>query len=223
MTLPEAAEEGNFEYVKNNLTKNNINESDSVNWTPLHTASYKGDTTLIEYLLDSGADIEPLDIDNQTPLHIAVYEGKYNAASILLSRGANPNAQDRQQLTPLHHAVLMNRFEIFRLLLLYKSNQHIVSEKGYTALQMAEQMKRHDIITFVNNILSQEEYAKKQITTLLLSQRPDLESNSPAKTITYEVAEIIFDYLRPAELSPDVLHRKNQLQKRTSKHKCVIM
>lgn len=50
-------------------------------WTPLHLASYFGHKSMMELLLDNGADINALNNDGDTPLHKAAFIGREVGAS----------------------------------------------------------------------------------------------------------------------------------------------
>lgn len=63
--------------------------SDMNGWTPLHMATFRGDSTSIETLLNMGADIEAKDASGATALHIAALYGIPESAEVLLRRGSN--------------------------------------------------------------------------------------------------------------------------------------
>jgi hypothetical protein len=44
-------------------------------WTALHKAARKGKTEMVEYLIESMADIESIDASMSTPLHCACWKG----------------------------------------------------------------------------------------------------------------------------------------------------
>jgi truncated hemoglobin YjbI len=72
--------------------------------TALHMAARRGNTVVIEALLDGGADIEARDSVGETPLRRAVNCDKVEAAKLLLARGANPHAAGSKMLTPARAA-----------------------------------------------------------------------------------------------------------------------
>jgi truncated hemoglobin YjbI len=68
--------------------------------TALHMAARRGNASVIDALLDEGADIEARDSAGDTPLRRAVNCNKVEAAKRLLARGADPNSRGSKSLTP---------------------------------------------------------------------------------------------------------------------------
>ena len=56
-------------------------------WTPLHYASYRGDTSMIELLLQYGAKPAPQDKHDETPLMQAIVWGHQESAGFLRAKG----------------------------------------------------------------------------------------------------------------------------------------
>ncbi|CAH0025146.1 unnamed protein product [Clonostachys rhizophaga] len=76
-----------------------------------------GQTSMVELLIDLGADVSFLDPAGRTPLHAAAYDGHLEAARVLLERGADINTEDYAGYTPLTDAVGRGHYEVVRLLL----------------------------------------------------------------------------------------------------------
>ncbi|KAM0033287.1 putative Arf GTPase activating protein [Helianthus debilis subsp. tardiflorus] len=66
----------------------------------LHLACQTADCTMVELLLQHGANINASDSNGQTPLHHSIIRGRLAIAQLLLSRGANPLAADTEGKTP---------------------------------------------------------------------------------------------------------------------------
>ena len=69
-----------------------VNAQDKDGWSPLHSASFAGATSLMQVLLDKGANpngnAHP---DSPTPLILVLQHNDPQGVKLLLSKGANPN------------------------------------------------------------------------------------------------------------------------------------
>jgi ankyrin repeat protein len=80
-------------------------------------AASKGDSEVVEALLDSGADINARDEQNQTALHQAASRDHTSIVKLLLERGADVNAKNLFGQTPLLAPVYRGSMDIVRTLL----------------------------------------------------------------------------------------------------------
>ena len=73
---------------------------------PLHLAALKGNTEIVQILLDNGAkiDLRATNKDEATPLAWAAFFGQKDVVSLLIEAGAPINAIDANQYTPLDAA-----------------------------------------------------------------------------------------------------------------------
>ena len=102
--------------------------SDSIRGgTPLSMAIGRGDMQMIVLLLDSGAEIIPLDLWN------AVKKGDQKTVALLLDRGADVNGRYDGK-TPLHSAARFSNLEITRLLLGRSADVDAKTKNGSTPL-----------------------------------------------------------------------------------------
>ncbi|KAG6384573.1 hypothetical protein SASPL_155609 [Salvia splendens] len=67
----------------------------------LHLACHSADISMVELLLQNGANISACDSKGQTPLHHSISRGGNAITKLLLTRGANPEAVDKSGKTPL--------------------------------------------------------------------------------------------------------------------------
>jgi ankyrin repeat protein len=72
---------------------------------PLHVASARCCTNVMDFLINSGASIALKGNTGETPLHVAAQEGCLGGVQLLVAKGANINARDNQGHTPLKRAV----------------------------------------------------------------------------------------------------------------------
>ena len=107
------------------------NPASRINWTllrklpgqALHAAAALGLTKVVQLLLDSGADIEEIQVYAAqgvgTPLDTAAFHGRIEAVRLLLERGANINATKSAYagVTPLVSAAYNGHTDVVRLLL----------------------------------------------------------------------------------------------------------
>ncbi|KAK7947066.1 uncharacterized protein PG986_011387 [Apiospora aurea] len=84
------------EYIYN-YDPDQVNKQDSDGYTPLHHAVTNSQMSMVDFLLDRGADINVVrgPTKNQdTPLHLAMGAGLLEIATALLKRGADPNLEN---------------------------------------------------------------------------------------------------------------------------------
>ncbi len=93
-----------------------INITEDGGRTPLHVASARCCTNLIEFLLKSGAKIELKGKTGETSLHVAAQEGCVEGVRTLVAKGANINARDKNGHTPLKRAIDYQQDAVVELL-----------------------------------------------------------------------------------------------------------
>jgi len=130
-------------------------------WTLLHVAASEGNFTIVQLLLDSGADINHQEHNGWTSLHLAVLKSHLDVVKLLLARGANimlPTKGDSwapihtaSRLTPLikspkckgkkanKKVVERNKhcYEVLDLLLQHCSDINVKTKSGLTPLDLA--------------------------------------------------------------------------------------
>ena len=93
--------------------------------------SWRGprDATLMNYLLERGADVNIGNSEGTTPLHLAAVWGDVSLAKKLLAHGANVNATDNSGQTPLSEAAYQDHLSVVKLLLAHGADVNI--GRGY--------------------------------------------------------------------------------------------
>jgi ankyrin repeat protein len=111
----------------------------------LFNAVRAGETGLIDYALQAGADVEYTSKDRKTPLYLAVESGDKTLAKKFLAHGANAKAKDPYE-RPLAILAAWNRnFEMVKLLAENGADLNAATQFGLTALYAA--LKRGDTET----------------------------------------------------------------------------
>ncbi|KAK0707798.1 ankyrin repeat-containing domain protein [Lasiosphaeris hirsuta] len=89
------------------------------NWTALHHFAWKGDDpTVLELLLEHGADINAKDDFDTSPLHTLLRRREVPLALLkaFVERGADINAEDKHSVRPLQSASLFGELEALKII-----------------------------------------------------------------------------------------------------------
>ena len=78
----------------------NINDTNSWGWTPLHYAAKEGNPKHISLILDANAKINAQCKNGNTPLHIAASNAKEQNAITLIDAGSNIKIKNTDGNTP---------------------------------------------------------------------------------------------------------------------------
>ena len=78
-------------------------EDRTLGWRPLHWAADNGHASVVEMLIQAGANKEAKDKHGRTPLHVAAWRHP-SVVKVLIQAGARTKAKDKNGLTPLHYA-----------------------------------------------------------------------------------------------------------------------
>ncbi|MBC8094846.1 MAG: ankyrin repeat domain-containing protein, partial [Akkermansiaceae bacterium] len=107
--------------------------------TPLHSAAYKGQLTVAQFLLANGADVEARDRQwgGRTPLQYAAGAGHKAMVDLLLSKKANVNSADNTGNTALHLAVVNGFRSVVEVLVAGGANVNAQRRTGVTPLHLA--------------------------------------------------------------------------------------
>ena len=81
-------------------------------WTALHYAATTGQTEIVAYLIEQGAQVNALSESNTTPLMMAVRSGNIETVSVLLKNGADLQIVNDRGFTAIDVADLFGQGEI---------------------------------------------------------------------------------------------------------------
>ncbi|XP_071338846.1 ankyrin repeat and death domain-containing protein 1A isoform X2 [Trachinotus anak] len=120
----------------------------------LHPVSERGDTSLVQILLEYKACT---DFQNQleAPLHLAVKNSHLPVIHSLLDAGCNINVTDKRSQTAMHLAAELARIEVVEMLLKAGLDLTLRDRQGKTALGTAA---RADEVIIVDMIIKAERY-----------------------------------------------------------------
>lgn len=111
--------------------------------TPLQEACYLADARAVEFLCDSGADVNARSKGGVTALHLAACNSEEGVSSVrvLLRRGADANARNEYGDTPLREAVARGYYGIAKILVVEGGADVGVQDLlGRTAVDDAEKL-----------------------------------------------------------------------------------
>ncbi|EAY13676.1 ankyrin repeat protein, putative [Trichomonas vaginalis G3] len=94
-------------------------------------------SSLLEYFISNGADINAKTKGGLTPLHIAAFKNYQETSEILISNGADINAKTEFSWTPLHIAARNNCKETSEILISNGADINAKTKDGWTPLHLA--------------------------------------------------------------------------------------
>jgi hypothetical protein len=103
----------------------------------LHIAVDAGGKSMVQLLLDNGADVSRQDRHGKTALFIAAERGHDEIARMLLESSADPNKTDTSGRTALFAAVVGGSEAVADLLLAHSARVDVRDQQGVTPLHLA--------------------------------------------------------------------------------------
>ncbi|KAI9773977.1 MAG: Ankyrin-2 [Geoglossum umbratile] len=128
-----------------------LDAKDSVGKTALHYAASIGSRqSVVNFLLDNGANLETKDINIHTPLFVAAESQREDMMGFLLARGADVQTTNSGEQTMLHRTV-RNQAKISLMELLIENAIQINTkdEKGETALHLAVSKRQISTVEYL--------------------------------------------------------------------------
>ena len=160
--LTEAAVNG-FTYVTAFILDNGVDINTRLHSTRyshqkyalVHIASENGHISLLEFLLEKGADANTCIWDNSTPLHLACRQGNKECVEALLRSSASTNQSNKKGDIPLHEAVRSGNSDIVQILLRNYTEAEVCNKDGDTPLHVACQVNN---LTAVSHLMERNTY-----------------------------------------------------------------
>lgn len=132
--------QGNLAYLQTFLAdRDSLDDPIAQKKNALHLAAEFGQTPIIHFLLDAGADAHCVDDEGETALHGAVSKGQLEAVRALLAAGLDPNAVGYWGNAPLNLAAHFGHTEIVDALLAAGADVHLRDRFQATPLHAAAQ------------------------------------------------------------------------------------
>ncbi|RDD35892.1 Tankyrase-2, partial [Trichoplax sp. H2] len=104
--------------------RDRINYQDKENWTLMHYAAQYNHVSVIQTLLQYGADINCKGgRDSSSPLHLAAQYDAVNATATLLQHNAIIDIEDGNKSTPLHRSCQQDHPKVIKLILMEAQRQ----------------------------------------------------------------------------------------------------
>ena len=140
--------DGNNENVKKLLCEVGIDVLDRYHRTSLIWAAFYNNTTLLNWLIDNGANINHQDSNGYSALHFIGKEQHYETAKILINKNANLELKDCNGNTALIDAIFNSKgnYKIVNLFIEYGANPDNVNNYQMTPRFLAESMVGFDYI-----------------------------------------------------------------------------
>lgn len=115
--------------------------------TPLMIAALHGHTSIVQRLLEKGADVNAKDSTNETPLMYACVGGHADIAIQLLQHGADVHSASDEGVRPLHIACTKPKFEkVVRMLIDRGADPNVVDDEGDTPLHVVAGNNRLELV-----------------------------------------------------------------------------
>ncbi|XP_071384347.1 cyclin-dependent kinase 4 inhibitor B [Centroberyx affinis] len=118
----------------------------------LASAAATGNAEDVEFLLQSGADVNGENCFGRTPLQVMMM-GSTPVAQLLLKRGAQPNVADRRTgTTPLHDAARTGFLDTVRLLVQHLADPQARDHRDCRPVDLARQHGHRDVVEFLESL-----------------------------------------------------------------------
>ncbi|XP_072018517.1 transient receptor potential cation channel subfamily A member 1-like isoform X2 [Amphiura filiformis] len=112
----------------------------------LHQAAVLGDPSLVQMLIDKGAQTEICDKEQMTPLHRAALYNRVDTILILIRQGLFLDARDEDDFTPLICAAWKGQVDAGRSLLRYGADIKVVDKEMKTCLHWAVETQHEKFV-----------------------------------------------------------------------------
>jgi ankyrin repeat protein len=140
-------EKGDNEKVKQLLLEVGVDAADGYLRTSLLWATFFNNITLLNWLIDKGANLNHQDRNGDSALHFAGQEKRLACAELLIDKGANLELSNLYGNTPLWTAIFNSRGDttLVRLFIQQGANLDHLNKNQKTPRQIAEIIAGFDL------------------------------------------------------------------------------
>jgi len=118
--------------------------------TVLHYAAMNGDTEVMRFLIEQGADIKAQDNElSRSAIHFAAENGNIDCIKYLAEMGADLQDKDSNGATALHYAAKSNKLEVVKFLVSKKIDYSAKDTRGWSAMHYAANGGSLDVVKYL--------------------------------------------------------------------------
>lgn len=118
--------------------------------TALHYAAENGDTDVVKYLVDNGADVKAQDtLLSRSTIHFAAENGNLDCIKFLTEKGADLQDKDSFGATALHYAAKRNHLDVVKYLVDKKMDYTAKDRRGWSAMHYAASGGSIDVVKYL--------------------------------------------------------------------------
>jgi len=125
---------GNLALAKQLLNESNLDATDSLGLTYLFWATRNGNQSVVQLLLDRGAQPNVKDHRGFTPLAMSSFSGNSEMVRLLIDKGAAIDCKNDSGQTPLSHAARQRQQHVVKLLLERGAQPELQDNSGWSPL-----------------------------------------------------------------------------------------
>ena len=135
-----------FEY----LPRDTHDAANDEGMTALHYAAINGDTEIVRFLVEHGADITAQDnLLSRSAIHFAAEKGNLECIKYLAEQGADLLDRDIYGTTPMHYAARSNKLDVVKFLVDKKIDYRAKDARGWTAMHYAADGGSIDVVRYL--------------------------------------------------------------------------
>ena len=118
--------------------------------TALHFAAQNGNTEIVKYLIENGADIKAQDLVlSRSAIHFAAENGNLDCVKYLTEKDAELQDKDSYGATAFHYAAMSNNLEVVKFLVSKKMDYTAKDVRGWTAMHYAAYGGSIDVVKYL--------------------------------------------------------------------------